>query len=162
MHRLQTILGFLLVFFTVSLHGQAPDTLNWGTTANDGTGDNLRSGGIKINAWDRYLSQRVDSLQVGDVRTATASDSIDLTDHKVYMNVGTANNLTVVANSIKAFPVETEITVINWGAGKTTIVAGAGVTINSAGAALDLRAQYSAATLIKKETDIWWLVGDIE
>ena len=97
-------------------------------------------------------------------RISTASDSIDIADKggKIYMNVAGANNLTVVANSIKALPIEAEITVINWGAGKTTIVAGAGVTINSAAAALDLRVQYSAATLIKQATDIWILVGDID
>ena len=97
-------------------------------------------------------------------RVSTASDSIDLTDKggKIYMNVAGANNLTVVANSIKAFDLETEITVINWGAGQTTIVAGAGVTIYSADGALALRVQYSAATLIKQATDVWLLVGDIE
>ena len=94
-------------------------------------------------------------------RTSTASDTIDLTDNVVLMNVGSANNLTVVANSIKAFEIGTQITVVSIGAGQTTIVAGAGVTINSAGSALDLRVQYSSATLIKTATDVWLLIGDI-
>lgn len=82
-------------------------------------------------------------------RVSTASGSIDVSDKggQVYMNVETANNFTVVDNSIKALPLETEFTVINWGAGQTTNVAGAGVSINSADAALALRVQYSTATL---------------
>ena len=138
--------------------------------------------GLVIGEEDRWSSlTQVDSMNVVDdmlvfyvgaiphtiggySRISTASDSIDIADRggKIYMNVGTANNLTVVANSIKALPVDTEITIINWGAGQTTIVAGAGVTINSADASMDLRAQYSAATLIKQATDVWLLVGDID
>ena len=94
-------------------------------------------------------------------RTSIASDTIDLTDEIVLMNVGTANNLTVVANAQKAFPIGTQITIISIGAGQTTIVAGAGVTINSADGDLKLMVQYSSATLIKRDTDIWVLVGDI-
>jgi len=98
------------------------------------------------------------------IRTSTASDTIDLTDNGnlIRMNVAAANNLTVVTNAIKALPIGYTTTVENYGAGKTSILAGPGVTIHSADAALDLRVQYSAATLIKEETDIWLLSGDIQ
>jgi hypothetical protein len=79
----------------------------------------------------------------------------------VTMNVGGANNLTVPPNSEHPFPIGTTITVVQIGAGQTTIVAHAGVTVSSAGGALKLRVQYSSCTLIKIDTDIWICVGDI-
>lgn len=77
----------------------------------------------------------------------------------VEMNVGSANNLTVPPNSSVAFPVGSQVTVLQTGAGQTTIVAGSGVTINSAGGALKLAAQWSAVTLIKRATNTWVAVG---
>jgi hypothetical protein len=47
------------------------------------------------------------------------------------MNVAGANTVTVPPNSSVAFPVGTEIKVTQIGAGATTFVAGAGVTINN-------------------------------
>ena len=38
---------------------------------------------------------------------------------------------------------------------------GAGVTINSSGSKLKLTGQYSGATLWKRATDTWALIGDI-
>jgi hypothetical protein len=78
----------------------------------------------------------------------------------VEMLVGSANNLTVPTNSNAAFPVGTTITVLQTGAGQTTIVAQSGVTINAT-PGLKLRAQWSSATLIKRATDTWVALGDL-
>jgi hypothetical protein len=78
----------------------------------------------------------------------------------VEMNVASANNLTVPLNSSEAFDVGTEITILQIGAGQTTIVATGGVTINST-PGLKLRAQWSSATLIKRATDTWVAIGDL-
>ena len=59
-----------------------------------------------------------------------------------------------------AFPVGTRIDLAQWGAGQVT-VGGAGVTFRSSGSKLKLTGQYSGATLWKKGTDEWLLVGDI-
>jgi hypothetical protein len=82
-------------------------------------------------------------------------------DKLVEMNVATANNLTVPPNSSVAFATGTQILLAQYGAGQTTIVAGSGVTIRSNGAKLKLNVQYSGATLIKIDTDEWYLFGDI-
>jgi hypothetical protein len=50
--------------------------------------------------------------------------------------------------------------VIQTGAGQTTVVATGGVTINGT-PGLKLRAQWSGATLIKRATDTWALIGDL-
>lgn len=91
----------------------------------------------------------------------TASYALVLADNGkvVEMNVGSANNLTVPPNSSVAFPVGSQVTVLQTGAGQTTIVAGSGVTINSAGGYLKIASQWSAVTLIKRATDTWVAVG---
>lgn len=91
-----------------------------------------------------------------------ASYTLALTDDGdiVTLNSGSANNLTVPLNSSVPFPIGTQITVIQIGAGQTTIVATGGVTINAT-PGLKLRTQYSVATLIKLGTDSWIAAGDL-
>jgi hypothetical protein len=96
------------------------------------------------------------------INTQTVSYTLVLSDASklVEMNSASANNLTVPLNSAAAFPVGTQISVVQVGAGQTTIVATGGVTINAT-PGLKLRAQWSAATLIKRATDTWVAVGDL-
>jgi hypothetical protein len=93
----------------------------------------------------------------------TASYTLVLSDagKAVQMAVASANNLTVPPNSSVAFPVGTQILVIQQGAGQTTIVAGAGVTLYSKDSNLKLSAPWCAATLIKANTDVWVILGDL-
>ena len=92
----------------------------------------------------------------------TSSYTLALTDDGdlVEMNVGTANNLTVPADNTVNFPIGTSIDILQVGAGQTTIVATAGVTINRA-TGLKLRAQWSAATVIKRAANTWVAIGDL-
>lgn len=103
---------------------------------------------------------RVDSGFV----TPTASYTLVITDaeSEVRMNVATTNNLTVPPNSAVAFPIGTRIDVAQAGAGLTTVVAGAGVTLLfKAGLGLKMGGQHAGATLRKSATDTWTLFGDI-
>lgn len=77
----------------------------------------------------------------------------------VEMNKATANNLTVPPNADVAFPVGCQVTILQTGAGQTTLVAGSGVTINSAGGYLKLASQWSAVTLVKRATNTWVALG---
>lgn len=79
----------------------------------------------------------------------------------VEMNVASANNYTIPPNSSVAFPLNTRIDVTQYGAGQTTIVAGAGVTLRSVDAKLKLTKQYSGISLYKRGTDEWLVVGDL-
>jgi len=88
--------------------------------------------------------------------TAVGSDALSV----VRMNDGSANNFTVPPNSSVAFPIGTTLTVNQYGAGQTTIVAGAGVTINTP-SSLTTRAQYSTVSVIKVLTDTWIAAGDL-
>jgi len=91
-----------------------------------------------------------------------ASYTLALTDDGdlVEMNVGTANNLTVPADNTVNFPIGTSIDILQVGAGQTTINPASGVTINRA-TGLKLRAQWSAATLIKRAANTWVAIGDL-
>jgi hypothetical protein len=114
------------------------------------------SGAVTLNFDYAVGNQAIESAQ-------TASYTLVLTDagKMVTMTNGSANNLTVPPNSSVAFPVNTRIDLIQYGAGQTTIVAGSGVTIYSSGSKLKLTGQYSGASLWKKASDTWVLVGDI-
>jgi hypothetical protein len=97
------------------------------------------------------------------INTQTGSYTLVLADGMkiVEMNVGSANNLTVPLNSSVAFPIGTLIDITQIGAGQTTVVATGGVTISSKDGNLKLTGQWSGATLYKRATDTWVLMGDI-
>lgn len=82
-------------------------------------------------------------------------------DKLVEMNNASANNLTVPLNATVAYATGTQILLSQYGAGQTTVVATGGVTVRSSGGKLKLTAQYSGATLIKIDTNEWYLFGDI-
>jgi hypothetical protein len=104
------------------------------------------------------------NVQLSDLATSaqTASYTLVLADRGklVEMSNAAANNLTVPLNSTAAYPIGTQINILQTGAGQTTVVATGGVTINAT-PGLKLRAQWSSATLIKRGTDTWVLVGDL-
>jgi hypothetical protein len=82
------------------------------------------------------------------------------------MDNASPNNFSIPTNASVAFPIGTQINVLQIGAGQTTIeaVTSGTTTIQSTGAsaaAPKLRAQYSAATCLKAATDTWYVFGDI-
>jgi hypothetical protein len=93
----------------------------------------------------------------------TSSYTLVLSDNErlVEINNASANNLTVPLNSSVAFPIGTKIDILQTGAGQTTIDPVSGVTVNSKNGNLKLSGQWSAATLIKRGTNTWALIGDL-
>jgi hypothetical protein len=69
--------------------------------------------------------------------------------------------LTVPTNASVAFPVGSRIDLLATGAGQVTVAAAGGVTLNSSGAANKLKQTWSAATLIKRATNTWVLIGEL-
>jgi hypothetical protein len=98
------------------------------------------------------------------INAQVASYTAVLTDDGklVTMSNASANTFTVPPNSSVAFGIGTQINIAQLGAGSTSIVAGAGVTINSAGTKLTLDAQYAVATVVKTGTDEWFAVGNLK
>jgi hypothetical protein len=101
-----------------------------------------------------------------DAETASYTAVLANNNQIVTMSNASANTFSIPTNASVAFPVGTQINVLQIGAGQTTIqaVTSGTTTINSTGAtaiAPKLRARYSMATCIKSATDTWYVVGDI-
>lgn len=112
-------------------------------------------------ATQTQIDTKTNKLIVTNRQTASYTLVLGDADKLVEVNNASANNLTVPLNSSVAFATGTQILLAQYGAGQTTIVATSGVTIRSNGAKLKLNAQYSGATLIKIDTNEWYLFGDI-
>jgi hypothetical protein len=93
----------------------------------------------------------------------TASHTLVLSDKDklIEMNSSSANDLIVPLNSSQAFPIGSQINILQTGTGQTTIApVSGGVTINAT-PGLKLRARWSSATLIKRAENVWVLAGDL-
>jgi len=108
------------------------------------------------------------AIDLGKLADATideqpASYTLALTDKNKFikMTSGSPNTLTVPTNASVAFPVGSQIHIIQYGTGKTQILPVAGTPIIYATPGQFLRAQYSSATLLKCDTNIWMLMGDL-
>lgn len=120
--------------------------------------------GVNSSAVTTSHEYRIDAIEALNTNEQTGTSyTLVLTDDGkiVETNNGSANTLTVPPNSSVAFPVGTQILVLQTGAGQTTLAAGSGVTVNSKDGDLKLSGQWSAATLIKRATDAWVAVGDL-
>jgi hypothetical protein len=101
-----------------------------------------------------------------DAETASYTAVLANNGQVVTMDNAAANTFSIPTNASVAFPIGTQINVLQIGAGETTIqaVTSGTTTIQSTGAAPaapKLRAQYSAATCVKAATDLWYVFGDI-
>ena len=108
------------------------------------------------------------AIELGKLADATideqaSSYTLALTDKNKFikMTSGSANTVTVPTNASVAFPVGSQIHIIQYGAGKTQILPVAGTPTIYGTPGQFLRAQYSSATLLKCDTNIWMLMGDL-
>jgi hypothetical protein len=72
-----------------------------------------------------------------------------------------ANTVTVPLNSSVAFPTGAVVTLVQTGAGQTSITGASGVAIQSENSKLKLKAQYATAGLLKTDTDTWVAFGNL-
>ena len=98
------------------------------------------------------------------INAQTASYTAVLTDDGklITMSNASANTFTVPPNSSVAFGIGTQLNIAMLGAGQTSLVAGSGVTLNSAGTKLKLDAQYAVCTCVKTDTNTWFVVGNLK
>ena len=68
--------------------------------------------------------------------------------------------ITVPTNAAAPFIVGTRITILRANTGAAIVAGDTGVTVNAT-PGLNLRAQWSAATLLKRAENIWVLMGDL-
>jgi hypothetical protein len=109
------------------------------------------------------LVPAVGLLTTVSLENKTANYTLVLGDatKTIEMNVASANTLTIPTNASVAFPVGTQIIVLQTNTGKTTLTPAGGVTLNSKDAKTALAGRWSAATLIKRATNTWVAIGDL-
>jgi hypothetical protein len=97
------------------------------------------------------------NAQTGTTYTTVLSDDGKL----ITCSNASAISVTIPPNSSVAYGIGTQINFAQLGAGQVTLVAGAGVTLNSSGAKLKTKDQYSVATCVKTDTNTWFVVGNL-
>ena len=100
------------------------------------------------------------NAQTGTTYTAVLADNGKLVTQSNAAAIAT----TIPLNASVAYPVGTQLTFSQIGAGQVTVSGSAGVTIVSTGATAatpKTRVQYSTMTLIQTSADNWLAVGDI-
>jgi hypothetical protein len=101
-----------------------------------------------------------------DAETASYTAVLANNGQVVTMDNSSANNFSIPTNASVAFPIGTQINVLQIGTGQTTIqaVTSGTTSILSTGATAatpKIRARYGSATCIKAATDLWYVIGDI-
>ena len=98
------------------------------------------------------------------IDTKTTDYSLVLTDKNKFIKmnvVSSANTVTVPTNASVEFPIGSQIHIIQYGSGKTQVIPVSGTVTLYATPGAYLRAQFSSATLLKCDTNIWMLMGDL-
>jgi hypothetical protein len=122
-----------------------------------------------ISSTDTLTNKTLTDAKVNlgfDAETASYTAVLANNSQVVTMSNASANTFSIPTNASVAFPVGTQINVLQIGAGQTTIsaVTPGTTTVLSTGATAaspKTRTQYSMATCIKTATDNWYVVGDI-
>jgi hypothetical protein len=99
-----------------------------------------------------------------NLSTQTTNYTLALGDEGrlIFMTSGGANIVTVPSSSTVNFPIGAQVMLTQSGSGQTRFTsASTGITLLSANNALKIANRYSAATLIKTDTNAWYLFGDI-
>ena len=104
-----------------------------------------------VNADDYFTKYRGQNLQTGTSYELVWDDAGKV----VEMNNGSANTLTIPANSAVAFPVDTRIDVIQYGAGATTIA----ITTDTLTGTATIGGQYQMVSLWKRAATEWVVIG---
>lgn len=119
------------------------------------------STGYKIIVGDGTTAREyASSTIVTNAQIASYTAVLADKDKLVEISNASANTFTIPPNSSVAYPIGTQIRILQTGSGQTTITPGSGVTINGT-PGLKLRTQWASATIIKRATDTWVAVGDL-
>jgi len=159
-----TLLSNSIAAGTWERHELAPSNVSWSTNTFDYPGSITSATWNGVSIADNRIASaatwnaKQDAIITANRQTASYTLVSGDANKLVEMNVASANNLTVPAS---VFSAGQQLLLSQYGAGQTTIVAGAGMTIRSNGAKLKLSAQYSGATLVFISASEAYLFGDI-
>jgi hypothetical protein len=137
-----------------------PSSANLAAAVTDETGSGSLVFGTSPTLNDPKINLTIDP------ETASYTAVLANNGQLVTMNNASANTFSIPTDASVAFPDGTQITVLQIGAGQTTIqaVTAGTTTVNSTGATANapkLRVRYSSATCIKLSANNWVVMGDI-
>jgi hypothetical protein len=114
------------------------------------------------SAIQTQLDAKADKTSTFNIQTGT-SYTLVLTDAGkiIEMQSGSANLVNIPLNSSVAFPIGTEIQVLQFGAGQTTIFPVSGVTTKSKSNYVKIGNVYTGVTLVKRGTNDWYIIGNL-
>ena len=119
----------------------------------------VQSGNSRQTTPQLFIDPLAEPLgKMRDINTQTDNYTLALTDagQTVEMNSGTAKAVTIPANATIAFPTDSYVNVVRYGAGALTVVGATGVTVNGVSAGtLTIASQYGGLTIYKRGTDEW-------
>ena len=121
--------------------------------------DSIINADIKSNA-----GIELGKLADATIDTKTTDHTLVLTDKNKFIKmsvVSSPNTVTVPTNASVEFPIGSQIHIIQYGTGKTQVIPVSGTVIIYSTPGAYLRAQFSSATLLKCDTNIWMLIGDL-
>ena len=133
----------------------ATDTLVGKATTDTLTNKTLTSPTINTPTISDARQNITLNAQTGTTYTLVLTDNGRL----VTLDNASAITVTVPLNSSVAFSTGAIVNLQQIGAGQVTVAGASGVTLNGTGT--KTRAQWSAASLVKTDTNTWTLIGDI-
>jgi len=95
--------------------------------------------------------------------TRTANYTLTLADNNglVEMNLAGANTVTIPLDATASFPVGSQVTIAQLGAGQTSISGTGGVTVRAYNGNLRLAGQNALASVIKRAANDWYAAGNL-
>ena len=119
------------------------------------TSDNSTTAKLQVTGGISY--QNIFNAQSGTTYTLVLTDQNKI----IEMSNASPITLTIPTNASVAFPIGTEIQVLQFGAGQVTIAAASGVTTKSKSGQLKIANQNTGVTLVKRATDDWYVIGNL-
>ena len=115
---------------------------------------------VRING--ESVSKYLDLTQ--EFNAQVSSYVLALSDKNKMIDMSSTSAMTLsVPTNATPFPIGTQIHILQANTGQVTVqplISGT-TTINATNGGLKLRAQWSSATLIKRSTESWVLIGDL-
>jgi uncharacterized protein YjbI with pentapeptide repeats len=121
----------------------------------------------QASASNTYLTQASASTSYKSKTTTVVAEktgayTVAIGDENDLIELNGTFTVSIPTNTTSSFPIGTEINLLNVGTGVITIAAVTpGTTAVNATPGLKLRAQWSSATLIKRKSDSWVVIGDL-
>lgn len=111
--------------------------------------------GASLNCTNAVIDHPATNVRTTNYTLVLGDDGII-----IETNSTSAVIISVPLEATVAFPIGTKITIIRANSGAASVAGVSGVTVNAT-PGLNLRAQWSAATLLKRAANSWLLMGDL-